>query len=70
LFEVFQLEEDGDKFKVTRDPKNGYRVTHVLEITAATCTCRIWQNHGISRLDAIAYFQKWKTKTISEIYDK
>jgi hypothetical protein len=58
LFEVIQLEEDAFKFKVTRDPKNGYRVTHVLDMTAATCTCEIWQNHGIPCLDAIAYFRK------------
>jgi hypothetical protein len=57
-FTIIQLEEDGDKYKVTRNQEDtDYQVNHLLNVSQRICSCGIWQGYGIPCADAMIYYK-------------
>jgi SWIM zinc finger len=56
-YKVFDIEEGGNKFKVTRPMNNGYQTNHIIQVKECFCSCRMWQKYGYPWADAMAYFR-------------
>jgi SWIM zinc finger len=56
-FTIIQLEEDGDKYKVTCTQENSrYQINPLVHVSQCTCSCGMWKGYGIPCVDAMICF--------------
>jgi hypothetical protein len=68
-FEVIQLHETMDKFKLngTNGPLGEVATAHRVDIQERTCTCGKWQEYGCTCIDAMAYYQLFMGNSLEEV---
>jgi SWIM zinc finger len=66
-YKVFEIEESGNKYKVTRPMNNCYPTNHVIQVNECFCSCGMWQAYEYPCVDAMAYFRFHEKKTLLEV---